>query len=230
MKFYAANRRSDYIAVAVTLIVTFLLAWVDLHPARDPEPGSKEKAIVLQVDNRDLTRLGLLTTGSQKLEIRILGGKFAGEVFPAVNQLRANLELDKTFAPGDTVLAAVLHDAVPGETVLNAQDHYRIGNTLLLFGSFVLLLLCFGGLTGAKALVSFLFCCAVIWKLVVPLCLRGYHAVWIAVAAVSVLTAVILFLVAGCNRKGIAACAGAMLAASAGEILSFLWNFISFRI
>ena len=192
MKFYPANRRSDYLAVAVTLIATFLLSCINLYPARDPEPGTKERAIVLSVDNRDLTTLGLLTTGSQRLELRILSGKFAGKTFPAVNQLRANMELDKSFVVGNTVLAAVPHDAVPGETVLNAQDHYRIANTAILFGLFVLLLLCFGGLTGAKALVSFLFCCAVIWKLVVPLCLKGYHAVWIAVAAVSVLTVVIL--------------------------------------
>ena len=197
--------------MAVTLIATFLLSCINLYPARDPEPGTKERAIVLSVDNRDLTTLGLLTTGSQRLELRILSGKFAGKTFPAVNQLRANMELDKSFVVGNTVLAAVPHDAVPGETVLNAQDHYRIANTAILFGLFVLLLLCFGGLTGAKALVSFLFCCAVIWKLVVPLCLQGYHAVWISVAAVSVLTVVILLLVAGCNRKGFAACAGAML-------------------
>lgn len=211
MNYFPKSTRGDWIAVAVALLASLALALVDLAPHHDPEPGSKERAVVLATDNADLTRLGLLTTGSQNLRLRILSGRFAGEEFPAVNQLRANLELDKQFRPGDTVLAAVRHDAVPGETILNAQDHYRIGYTVLLFGLFAVLLIGFGGVTGIKALLSFVFCAMVIWKLVVPLCLAGYPAIWIAVAAVSLLTAAIIFLVAGFNRKGVAAFTGALL-------------------
>ena len=76
---------------------------------------------------------------------------------------------------------------------------------------FCALLCAFGGWTGAQALFSFLFSCLVVWKLLVPLTLAGWPASWMAFVAVSVLTAVIMYLVAGPTRKGAAATLGALL-------------------
>jgi len=203
--------RSDLLTVLVSVLALLGLSAVRFDFAADPEPGTKERAVVLTVDNRDLTPFGTLTTGSQMLTVRLLSGSRKGMEFRAVNQLRADRELDKLFEPGDEVLVAVLHQADPATTVLNAQDYYRLHYTWMLFALFGLLLVIFGGMTGFKALLSFGFCCMVIWKLVVPLCLKGGDPVWISVAAVCLLTAVVVFLAAGFNRKGVTAFAGAML-------------------
>ena len=50
------------------------------------------------------------------------------------------MELDKLFQPGDKILASVFHGAQPGVSVINAQDHYRIGWTFFLFALFGILL------------------------------------------------------------------------------------------
>ncbi len=215
--------RRDAIMVAVMLVLCFALARVDLFPKADPEPGSKERARVLEVDNSGLETFGLLQKGTQHLKVQVLSGKWKGQTFNAVNEVRAQMELDKIFVPGDVALVAVLHDADPATHTLNAQDHYRIGYTLLLFGLFAVMLIIFGRVTGFNALLSFVFSCLVIWKLVIPLCLLGYNALLISFGAVTLLSAVIIFLVAGLNRKGLTAFSGSILGVLASSIMAFIF-------
>ena len=221
---YKKEKKTDLITIAVFLLVCWGLTFFNLHPKTDPEPGTKERARVISVDNSEIMDIGLLKTGPQNLEIEILSGKHKGERYPANNQLRSQMELDKMFEVGDTILVGLLHDAVPGVTVLNAQDYYRIGWTALLFGLFCLLLLCFAGLTGLKALVSFVFSCLTVWKIVVPLCLNGVSPILATVVCVFFLTVVIMFLVAGWSRKFVVSCTGSMLGIISGCVLSSIFT------
>ena len=201
--------RRDAVMLAVLLILSGVLFFTNLLPAGNPEEGTKEKAVVLAVDNSNITEYASLYRGSQILEVRVLSGKYKNKVFRASNELRAQMELDKLFKVNDIVLVGIMHGANPETDTVNAQDHYRISNTFWLFGLFVLLLVCFGGFTGICALLSFVFSCLVIWKLVIPLTLAGYNAILISLAAVLLLSVVIILLVAGLSRKGFAALAGA---------------------
>ena len=128
------------------------------------------------------------------------------------------------FEPGDIALAAIPYDADENFTVI-AQDHYRIGYALLLFSLFALLLLVFGGITGFNALLSFVFSCLVIWKLVIPLALKGGNVLLITFAAVTLLSAVIIFLVAGMTRKGVTAFFGAILGVLASCLMAYVYVF-----
>ncbi|MBP5639603.1 MAG: YibE/F family protein [Victivallales bacterium] len=216
---------SDGIACAVFLLACVFLGRVELFKSPEPEAGSKERAVVLETDDSDLQEIGgVMHIGSQALKVRVETGRFAGREFRAFNQLRANLELDKVFAVGDSVLVGIPAKAVEGETVLTAQDHYRIGWTLVLFGLFAVLLVAFSGMTGFKALVSFIFSCIAVWRLLVPLCLRGISPLWVCIGCVFVLTAVIMFLVAGLSLKCIVASSGAMLGVLFGCLFSLLFT------
>ena len=173
-----------------------------------PEPkaflaqvGETSRAEVIEVDDSELQLHGLIEFGTQILKVRLPDGS----VMSAHNEIRAQLDLDKKFKPGDMVLVVL------GEEPLIARDHWRLGWIAVLFGGFCVLLVAFGGWTGAKALLSFVFSCLAVWKLLIPLCLAGLRADWASFAVVSVLTAVIMYLVAGGTRKGLAAFVGAML-------------------
>lgn len=211
----------------MTVVMLFgcgIFAFFSLAPEHDEEPGSKERAVVLSIDNSQLQSFGLVKRGSQFLRVRVLSGKHRGKEFNAVNELRAQMDLDKIFSPGDTVLVAILHSDTPEVSLINAQDHYRLTPTLFLFGIFALLLLIFGGITGFNALLSFVFSCLVVWKLVIPLCLRNWNAIGVSLGAVTLLTAVIIFLVAGLNRKGVTAFGGAMLGVSCCALTGWLFS------
>ena len=153
---------------------------------------------------------------AKDLRVRLADGR----EFAAENEIRAQLELDKKFRVGDTALVIL------GPDPLVARDHWRLGWMSVLFGAFALLLVAFGGWTGAKALFSFLFSCLVVWKLLVPLALAGWSASWISFAAVCVLTAVIMYLVAGPTRKGLAATLGALLGVFSGLVLAHLFSWL----
>lgn len=188
-----------------------------------PQEGTKQRARVLECDNSNVFSVGLLLRGEQSLKLEILSGEHRGEVFNGVNVLRSQMDLDKVFEAGDTALAAVPHGARADRDTINAQDHYRAGYMAALFGLFALMLLVFAGMTGLKALVSFVFSCLVIWKFVVPMCLDGINPIWVCFAAVFVLSAAIIFLVAGFTRKGWTAFAGTMLGVLASCATAYLF-------
>ena len=224
MTISAPNRRNLAGLLAIA-ICSVLLLCLPSYQYLKSQTALREKAKVLSVDNSLLTTLGLVKFGSQQLEVRMLGGPFKGQVFRAVNELRGQLELDKTFRPGDVIVAVRQEADTPDNAVIVAQDYWRIGWTMLLFGIFCVLLCLFGGWIGAKALFSFVFSCLVIWKLVMPLTLAGWPPVLVIFVSVVIVTAVIMFLVAGWSRCGLTAFAGATAGILAGLLTSefFTW-------
>ncbi|MBO7721087.1 MAG: YibE/F family protein [Kiritimatiellae bacterium] len=186
--------------------------------------GVRMRAKIAAVDNSALKLTGLLEYGTQGLEVEMLEGPARGERFHAANEMRAQLDIDKKFSPGD--VAAVTWPAGgarQGDTLV-ARDHWRLGWMALLFVLFAALLTAFGGWTGVKALFSFAFACFAVWKVMVPLCLGGWSASWTAFAVVSILAAVIMYLVAGATRKGVAAFFGAMTGVAASLALAHFFS------
>lgn len=186
--------------------------------------GKSVRARVTAVDNSQVETLGLLHYGTQRLKVELMDGACQGRTFDASNEIRAQLELDKEFSPGDVAMVVMQPGDEPGKSTLVAKDHWRLGWAAVLFGGFCLLLIGFGGWTGAKALFSFVFSCLVVWKGLVPMALRGWPASWTAFGATCLLTAVIMYLVAGATRKGLAAFLGATLGVFAGLALAHLFS------
>ncbi len=224
LRKHLRRNRADLIWIGLFALLGVLLQSLDLRPASPVrQTGVKVPARVLAADDRFVTNQGLVLYGHQMLEVEVLRGAYAGKVFPAQNLLHAQPELDRLYRPGDRVLTGILDGSVPGESTVNAQVLFTVDKALWLFAAFALILLLFGGLTGLKALISFVIACQILWKLVVPLCLRGINPLMVTLAAVTLLTAVIIFIVAGWNRKGTTAFAGSMLGvlASCGLAVMF---------
>jgi len=209
------------------LVVLFCCCGLYLLP---PPPsllrqeGTSALAYVTKVDNADIRQHGLIRAGSQQLEVEVADGEWKGRRFRAGNELRGQLELDKEFRVGDLAVVTIPPDASPESSVLVARDHYRAGWELVLFGGFCLLLVLFGGWVGLKALFSFVFSCLAIWKLVIPLVLRGWSADWVIFGTVAILTAVIVYLVAGLSRKGAAAFIGSSAGVLGGLAMAHLFG------
>lgn len=175
---------------------------------------------VLSQDSGGLQQHTLIKVGYQALEVEALDGPYGGQRFTVLNQLQGRMDLDKVFSAGDTALLVITHRKDGSVDTVVAQDHYRLGLQGALLCVFGLLLLAFGGWTGAKALLSFVFTGLVLWKLFVPLLLKGVAPVPLAFGVVAVLTAVIVFLVAGISRLGVTAFLGAMLGVGASSLLA----------
>ena len=218
------RKKLNWYFSAVVLLCCIALYFIPPPPPLAKQPGRPVAAKVIAVDNSLVEQHGLVKFGSQKLTVRLLNPKYKGAVYRANNEMRAQMELDKEFAPGDTAVVILQEADDPKDTVLVAQDHFRIGWVLALFAGFCVLLCWFGGWTGAKALFSFVFSCLMIWKAVIPLVLRGWNASWLIFGSVCVLTAVIVYLVAGVTKKGIAAFAGSAAGIFAGLAMAHIFT------
>ena len=187
---------------ALTLVA--LCAAMMFIPSVDPVVHDDAETVVARAVSTDdslVTKTGLMEYGTQRLEVELPDGSRHA----AVNELRAQMELDKKFSVGDSVVV------VKGEDPLVAKDHFRAVHIAVFFLLFAALLIVIGGWTGVKALFSFVFCCVAVWKVLVPLTLEGFNASCTAFVTVLLLSAVIMYLVAGATRLGLSAFLGSML-------------------
>ncbi|MCG8568275.1 MAG: YibE/F family protein, partial [Desulfobacterales bacterium] len=93
-----------------------------------------------------------------------------------------------------------------------------------LFALFAGGLVLFGGWTGVRSLFSFMISGLMIWKVLVPLFLNGVNPVPLAFGVVTLLSGLIIFLVAGFNAKGATAFGGAILGVATSCLLSLVFT------
>ena len=167
-------------------------------------------ALVLSVDDSKIVDTGLVRSGDQLCRLRILSGPFEGEEAEGNNSLNGSLEQDKLFAAGDKALVRINHEN--GEIIsVSMIDYYRVPQELIPAALFCLLLVLFAGSTGVRALLSFAVSVLMIWKVLVPCCLRGINPIWVGLGVVMALTVIIVTLVYGFDRRSLSSVAGCAL-------------------
>jgi uncharacterized membrane protein len=221
------NQRTkrDVLLVAAFSVLSLALLFVPTgFEERVQENAVRCRGEVVAVDDSNVQQFGMVKSGDQGVTVKILNGRFKGQILKGNNPLLGQMDLDEMFAVGDKALVVLSLDDAGNIVFVNPQAHYRIGLLLALLGLFALFLVVFGGWTGAKALLSFLFSGLMLWKILVPLMLKGHDPVLLALGVVALLTAVILFLVAGLTRKGLVAFSGAFLGVVTSCVLSLYFT------
>ncbi|TWI73986.1 putative membrane protein [Desulfobotulus alkaliphilus] len=208
---HKSKTRSEILLVSFFFLLTLLLFLLPTGFEERKDPTSLRcRGEVVEVDNAFLRQYGMVRTGSQNLVLRIVSGDMKGERVHSANHLLGKLDLDRLYQAGDRVLLVLTLD---GDRIRHAQvmDHYRLDMQAWLAGSFAFLLVAFAGWTGMRALLSFVFTGLMVWKILIPGFLKGWDPMITALFVVMLLSAAILFLVAGWNRKGFTAFAGCLL-------------------
>ena len=198
------------VLVCVLLIIILLLLPTGYEAALQYQAAERCVAEVTAVDDSSIVDTGLVRSGEQRCTIRITSGKFKGQTAAAVNLLQGSLEQDKLFAAGDKAQVVISYS---GGEILHVTmiDHYRIPWELLMAGMFVVFLVLFAGKTGLRAIFSFALTVLAIWKLLVPLYLKGWNPIWVGLAVTLLLTTFIIALVYGFDRRCAAAVSGSFL-------------------
>ena len=202
--------RNAPVLVCLAMILILLALPTGFEGALNYQEAERCSALVLSTDDSAIVDTGLVRSGEQLCELEILDGRFKGRTVTGVNMLNGSLEQDKIFSPGDRALVVVSHD---GDTITNVtmSDHYRLGWEMVLAAAFALFLILFAGRTGVRAIASFVLTVLVLWKLLVPLYLKGCNPVWVGLALTLVLTVMIIALVYGFDRRCLAAVSGSLL-------------------
>ena len=202
--------RNAPVLVCLAMILILLALPTGFEGALNYQEAERCSALVLSTDDSAIVDTGLVRSGEQLCELEILDGRFKGRTVTGVNMLNGSLEQDKIFSPGDRALVVVSHD---GDAITNVtmSDHYRLGWEMVLAAAFALFLILFAGRTGVRAIASFVLTVLVLWKLLVPLYLKGFNPVWVGLALTLVLTVMIIALVYGFDRRCLAAVSGSFL-------------------
>lgn len=195
--------------VSFVLLILLLMIPTGYEEAVLYQKGDHCAAEVLATNEDSIIDTGLVRSGEQTCTVRLLGGKFKGQVTQAVNMLNGSLENDKLFAVGDKAQVLVSYS---GDEILsvNMIDHYRITHEIWLAAIFILVLVFVAGKTGIRAILSFVITVLMIWKVLVPAYLNGYNAVLVGMIITGILTVIIISLVYGFERRTLAAVCGAM--------------------
>ena len=221
-----ARLTRDTVFTLVVGLLTVLLIFMHTGFERPSVHGVMARAEVLSVDNNGVKRIGFISEGAQLIKIRVLDGQYAGTEVDGSNTLIGKLEMDKFFQPNDTALVGLDIDPATGRIAYaNLIDHYRLHVEALLFALFACILLLFAGMTGAKALVSFVFSIVMVWKILLPLFLKGYDPVFLSLGVTMIITAAIIFLVGGLTRKGAAAFLGAAVGIGITCLLAVVFGY-----
>jgi uncharacterized membrane protein len=219
-----STRNLAFVAVIVVIIAA-CLALPDIYTSPYAREEERCRGTVLEVDDGQIQRYGIVKAGSQTLTVRLEEEPHAGRVITAGNDLIGKMESDKMFAVGDRVLVVLTSE---GDDIVNATayDHYRLPTQLLLVAVFALFLVAFTGFGGVKAFLSFVFAIVVMWKILLPSILLGGDPIFVALALAIVIAGVTLHLVAGVGRTALAAWLGATL----GIVLTagLAWFFFPF--
>lgn len=194
-------------------VCLLFIAWLAILPTGYQEIYREAEqcvAKVIQTDESKIIDTGLVRSGEQRCQLEIVSGKFKGRTAEGVNMLNGSLEQDKLFSEGDRAQVVVSYNA-DEILMVTMIDHDRIPMELVLGAIFILFLILFAGRTGVRAVLSFFLTVLAIWKLLVPLYLKGYNPIWTGLVFTLLLSVLIIALVYGFDRRCISAVSGTFL-------------------
>ena len=210
---------------SLLLSVLFFIIPTGFEGASFAAGSERARGKIVEVNNDRLLHIGPVTQGEQQLEVEIRSGRFEGQVFPGSNNLIGKIELDKIFSVGDCVLVVVSVSEDGHLRHAQVYDHYRSAKTLLLFLLFFVFIILIMGWMGVKIIISFVFTGVVLIRLLFPAMLRGWDPIFASIILVTLLTAVIIFLVGGLSRRALTAFTGSMGGVLLTSCLAFFFTY-----
>ncbi|WP_321492944.1 YibE/F family protein [uncultured Desulfobacter sp.] len=197
--------------LSILILSALMAAMFYYFMAREPAlaPFTLEsRARVISVDDSEVHTSGLSHLGFQTLEIEILNTRFKGVKTQASNSLNGQIDLENLYHVNDTIIAAIIMDKDGSIEHVKAVDLYRQNSLLSMFIVFTIALLLYAGAVGVKALISFILSIFIIWEILVKQILAGHPPLITTTFTLILLSAIIIFMVAGVNRKGLTAFLG----------------------
>jgi uncharacterized membrane protein len=220
-----SRRDIAFVLVSSVLTVLFFVVPTGFEGASQASGGERARGKIIEVNNERVLRIGPVKQGEQQLEVEILSGRFKGQVFSGSNNLMGKMELDKIFAPGDSALVVVSVSEDGGMRHAQVYDHYRTGKIIFLCAVFFLFIIIVMGWMGIKIVITFVFTAAALIRVLFPAMLRGWDPIFASVVLVTIITAVIIFLVGGLTRRGLTAFAGSMGGVLLTSCLAFFFTY-----
>lgn len=179
-----------------------------------------EKAEILFVDNQGVDPNQVYDM-EQKVVLLVTTGKFKGQTFEISNFLSGSYVYDITVKKDDKVVVHI-EEYDDGSVVVNVSDYVRDTYVYVLVAIFMISLIVVGKFKGFKTVLTLIFTMTMIFKVLLPLCLKGYNPIMLTVFVAITIAIVTILFVSGLNKKSIAAIVGTMLGVVIAGVLAFV--------
>lgn len=164
----------------------------------------------------------------QSARVKILEGKFKGEIMIAVSEKyipdSVNQPKDEFWIKeNDKVVVQI---AVFNGEIIKAEimTHARDLSSILLISILIALLLLFGKRQGLKAVVTLGITLMLIFKFMFPRLFDGYPPIYLAIITGTIVTIVTFLMVSGITRKTIAATVGTVGGLASAAFISIVFS------
>jgi uncharacterized membrane protein len=224
--FIPKESGKDTIFIAIALVFTLLMMAIPtgFKGSAVQANAVRAKVRVIEVNNERVKIIGPVRQGEQQLEVKILSGRFKGQSHSTSNNMMGKMEIDKIFVNGDTAFAVLNLNNDGQVAYVQIIDHYRTGKTVFLCAIFILVTIFIMGWMGIKILITFVFSAAALVRVLYPMFLRGWDPIFGALIITLLITALIMFLVAGLSRRAFTAFLGAASGVVFTSVLAFAFT------
>lgn len=161
-----------------------------------------------QVNADLLTSTGMKSTRSI-VNVEIIEGKLKSKTVDVYNEITDNPVFNIDCKPGKEVVLSVV-TTPGGKYEVNIADYHRAPALGCLLAVFLLLFVFFGGKQGLKSLMGLVISVALIAFVLLPLSLRGFNPLLVAIFICLVATGASMYFVAGRSKKCLAAVLGTL--------------------
>lgn len=222
--FYNINKKE----IVFVLVFIFLIITLAIIPTGFQKQiyFNSEGVVgrVISTNNSSVYKTGLVTQGEQKCLIKIESGQNKEKQIEGINLITGKNEFDKIFEVGDKVWVLLEYDSENKVVYANIIDHYRMNKQILLIGLFAILIIMFSGFTGIRTILSFAFAILSIWKILIPLMLKGFNPLLIGLIVGNVLTVTTVLLVSGFTKKSYSAIISSIICSLITACLAVLFT------
>lgn len=206
--------------IIVTLLV---IVYIATHNQKQNTDILEVRGEVLSVDNTEVLSSGFSNIGYQFLEVKVKSSDFKGQKISAVNLLAGQNEYDELYKEKDHIILALKikdHKIVDAKTISMDRRFWMMSLILVLAVALVL----YARYIGLKALISFVISILVIWFVLIKGLLAGLNPLILTTLTVALLSAIIIFLVSGFNKRGLTAFLGTCSGLIVTLIFTSFWG------
>ncbi|BBO80672.1 hypothetical protein DSCO28_12380 [Desulfosarcina ovata subsp. sediminis] len=175
-----------------------------------------EKCRILSILDESLkksTYSSNILVGNQKLEIKMLTGKHKGETLTASNYLST---YNSVVAQKGQKLTVIVDELDSGKFKIRVYNYDRAPYIYLFAFVFLLTMVVVSGKKGLMSCLSLIYTFVCILLIFLPLIMRGYSPVWVAIGLVILVTSANMIFLNGISKKTFCAIMGT----ASGVILS----------
>ena len=214
------NWRLKLISVSVILAVVFVLHVRLMRFSTTVSHGALDAVICIG----KVIRLNTTEDIDQIVSLQITSGRFRGQTIDFNNKKIGRIFSDRDFFIGNRVFLEIPLRSKDQQTVTSVQllERFRTPFLLYLAGLFSCLMVLVGGAKGIRALLALCVSGMAVFFILLPLLVKGYNPITVALAISALLTVLTFVFITGLSRKVVSGVIGTLGGLAAVGILSVI--------